>query len=92
MNPKPDEMTTMNISLPESLREFVAERATGRFGSASEYVRELIRADQREATREKLEALLIEGLKSGDPVRVTPEFWEQKRRELAARAKGRTKH
>ncbi len=85
MDPKTDEMTSMNVSLPEQLRSFVAERATGRFGSASEYVRELIREDQRRAEQEKLEALLIQGLESGEPVDVTPEFWERKREELMAR-------
>jgi antitoxin ParD1/3/4 len=39
-------MQSMNISLPESLKEFVDRHiATGRFSSASEYVRELIRAE-----------------------------------------------
>ena len=85
MDSKPNEMTSMNVSLPEQLREFVAERASGRYGSASEYVRELIREDQRRAAEEKLEALLIQGLESGEPVDVTPEFWERKRRELLTR-------
>ena len=85
MDPKTDEMTSMNVSLPEPLRRFVNERAAGRFGSASEYVRELIREDQRRAAEEKLEALLVEGLESGEPVEVTPEFWERKRQELLKR-------
>lgn len=79
-----DPMSTMNISLPEALRVFVSERVVGRFGSASEYIRELIRDDQRRAAREKLEALLLKGLDSGEPVEVTPEFWEEKRKQLLA--------
>jgi len=40
-------MTTMNISLPESLKSFVDERvARGGYGTSSEYIRELIRHDQ----------------------------------------------
>ncbi len=85
MDPKTDEMTSMNVSLPEQLRSFVTKRAAGRFGSASEYVRELIREDQRRAEQERLEALLMEGLESGEPVEVTPEFWERKRQDLLAR-------
>ena len=85
MDPKTDEMTSMNVSLPEQLRSFVSERVAGRFGSASEYVRELIRDDQRRAEQEKLQALLIQGLESGEPVEVTPEFWERKRQDLLAR-------
>ena len=85
MDPKADEMTSMNVSLPEQLRAFVSERAVGRYGSASEYIRELIREDQRCAEQEKLEALLIQGLESGDPIEVSPELWERKRKELLDR-------
>lgn len=80
-----DEMTSMNVSLPEQLRTFVAERAKGRFGSASEYVRELIREDQRRAAQERLEEKLLLGLDSGEPIEVTPEYWESKRRQLVER-------
>jgi len=51
----------------------------------SEYVRELIRSDQAKAAERRLEKLLLEGLGSGEPIEVTPEFWEQKRRDLVAR-------
>lgn len=57
--------TTMNISLPESLKTFVDERLEN-YSSASEYVRELIRADQKRVEQEKLESVLLERLKS-DP-------------------------
>ncbi len=56
--------TTMNISLPESLKTFVDERLEG-YGSASEYVRELIRADQKRLEQDKLEKLLLERLQKG---------------------------
>lgn len=56
--------TTMNISLPESMRTFVDERLEG-YGSASEYVRELIRADQKRIEQEKLEKLLLDRLQKG---------------------------
>ena len=40
-------MSTMNISLPESLKSFVDAQVSSRgFGTSSEYVRELIRKDQ----------------------------------------------
>ena len=68
-------MASMNISLPESLREFVEERvAMGGYGTASEYLRELIRDDQKRKDQEKLEALLLEGLAS--PAKeMTQEDW-----------------
>jgi len=59
--------TTMNISLPDSMRVFVEETLTDDgYGSASEYVRELIRADQKRRNEKRLETLLLERLRSGD--------------------------
>lgn len=40
---------TLTISLPESLRLYVEERAEYNYGSVSEYIRELIRSEQRRA-------------------------------------------
>lgn len=61
--------TTMNVSLPESMKSFIDERlAGGGYGTASEYVRELIRADQKLREDEKLEKLLLERLQSGTEV------------------------
>ena len=80
-------MQTMNISLPEPLKEFVDEQVnSGRHSSASDYVRELIRDDARRKVGERLEALLLEGLNSGDPIPATAEFWEDRRKELIRRA------
>ncbi|MBX3242961.1 MAG: type II toxin-antitoxin system ParD family antitoxin [Acidobacteria bacterium] len=55
----------MNVSLPESMKAFVDERLKGDgYGSASEYVRALIRSDQKRIEQEKLEKLLLERLES----------------------------
>jgi antitoxin ParD1/3/4 len=55
-------MSTMNISLPESLKTFVDEQVSQRgYGTSSEYVRELIRKDQ---DRLHLRNLLLEGASS----------------------------
>jgi len=79
-------MTTLNLSLTKSQREFVeAQVAEGGYGSASEFIQTLIEESQKQKAREKVEALLREGLNSGDPIEVTPEYWEKKRRRLAAR-------
>ena len=43
-------MSTMNISLPDSLKSFVDEQVTQRgYGTSSEYVRDLIRKDHDRA-------------------------------------------
>lgn len=73
-------MATLNISLPDAMRDFVEQEVTsGHYSSASEYLRQLIREDQKRRARERLERLLLEGLESGEPVEVTPEWWERKR-------------
>jgi antitoxin ParD1/3/4 len=55
-------MSTMNISLPESLKSFVDEQVCQRgYGTSSEYVRELIRRDQE---RQHLRDLLLAGAAS----------------------------
>jgi len=49
----------MNISLPDSLKDFVDEQVKRRgYGTSSAYVRELIRKDQE---RQRLRGLLMEG-------------------------------
>jgi len=80
-------MTSLNISLPEALRQFVDEKVkSGGYGTASEYIRELIRhAQKQEEEQERLEALLLEGLDSGPGIEVTPEFWKELRAELVGR-------
>lgn len=40
-------MATMNVSLPDPMKEWVeAQAATGRYSNVSDYVRDLIRRDQ----------------------------------------------
>jgi antitoxin ParD1/3/4 len=45
----------------------------------------LIRQDQKRRTDDRLEALLLEGLNSGTPLEITPEYWDNKRRQLIER-------
>lgn len=79
-------METMNIALPESMKHFVQERVIeGGYSSVSEYVRELIRADQKRKVSERIDTLLLEGLDSGAPISVTPEYWDEKKRRLTER-------
>ena len=55
-------MSTMNISLPDSLKRHVdAQVEAGGYSSSSEYVRELIRKDRE---RQQLRTLLLDGAAS----------------------------
>ncbi len=58
-------MTTLTISLPDSLKTFIdAEVAAKGFGNVSEYIRTLLREAQAKEQEARLEALLLEGLAS----------------------------
>lgn len=67
--------TSMNVSLPDGLKEYVKERvAEGTYSTPSDFVRDLIRADMQRRGRQKLEQMLLEGIASGEAEEVTPEY------------------
>ena len=70
-------MTTMNISLSETLKTFVDDQV-GECGysSSSEYVRELIRKDR---DRQRLRGLLLEGAASPPAVTADAEYFDRLR-------------
>jgi antitoxin ParD1/3/4 len=77
-------MTTVNVSLPKVLYGFVEDRTKAEgYQNASEYLRELVRKDQRRM--QDLEQKLLDGLNSGDPIEVNKEYWVRKKAELKAR-------
>ena len=83
---KESDLTTLNISLPRPQREFVeAEAAKSGCTTTSEYMRRLIHEAQKRAAQEDLQRKLIAGLDSGEPIEITPEYWEKKRRDLVER-------
>ena len=76
--------TTMNVSLPASLKSFVDEQVVGRgYGTCSEYVRALIRRDQ---DRQSLRRLLFEGAGSAPSKPVDAAYFD----DLRARVRSRT--
>ncbi len=55
-------MSTMNISLPETLKSFVDSQVSdGDYTSSSEYMRELLRKEQ---DRVRLRRLILDGMES----------------------------
>ena len=65
--------TSINISLPESLKEYIKQRvAQEGYSTPSDFIRDLIREDKRRQEQVRLERLLLEGLESGSE-RLTPE-------------------
>ncbi len=82
-------MASLNISLPQGMKDFVEQQVQkdADYSSVSDYVRVLIREDQKRHAEDKLEALLLEGLDSGESVDMTPAWWEERRKKLIARHK-----
>ncbi|CAD2244676.1 type II toxin-antitoxin system ParD family antitoxin [Xanthomonas arboricola] len=77
-------MATMNISLPDELKQFVDQQVQEHaYGSSSEYLRELIRK-QRDV--EQLRGLLLDGANSGPAVAAEPDFFDKMRERAQARA------
>jgi len=79
-------MSTMNISLPDTLKSFVDEQVNqGSYGTSSEYVRELIRKDQN---RLQLRGLLLAGAASAPADPAGPAYFEGLRDRVRKAAKG----
>lgn len=79
-------MGTMNISLPDSLKAFVDEQVAGRgYGTSSEYVRELIRADQ---DRQRLRTLLLGGGASPPAPAADPGYFDDLRERIRRAGSG----
>jgi antitoxin ParD1/3/4 len=84
-------MQTMNISLPDPLKDFVdAQITSGRYCSVSEYVRELIREDEKRKAEERLEVMLLQGMSSPE-TELTRRDFEDIRKEALSRLKARKK-
>lgn len=78
-------MTTMNISLPDTLKEFVDRQVAGDgYGTASEYVRELIRRDQNRA---RLRDLFLQGAQAPITGEADEKYFEKLRTDIRKRAK-----
>lgn len=76
----------MNIALPSEMKEFIqAQVVAGGYSSTSEYVRELIRADQKQKIREALEVEILKGLSSGEATPMTAKDWEDIRADIRKR-------
>jgi len=78
-------MSTMNISLPDTLKSFVDEQVSQRgYGTSSGYVRDLIRKDQ---DRQQLRGLLLAGAASTPATPADADYFESLR-ERVRKARG----
>jgi antitoxin ParD1/3/4 len=80
-------MSTMNVSLPDTLKPFVYDQVkSGGYDTSSEYVRELIRKDQ---DRLKLRNLLLAGAASEPAAPANADYFRGLRDRLRPAAKRR---
>lgn len=76
----------MNISMPDDMRRFVKERTKqGGFSTPTEYVRSLIRADRERIDKQRLEAMLLAGIDSGEAANFNEADWAEIRRAAKRR-------
>lgn len=85
-------MESMNISLPDPLKRFVeAQISSGRYGSVSEYMRELIRLDEKRKAQERLEGFLMDGLSSSVSEMKAKDWDDLRKNVMSRRAKRSSK-
>lgn len=79
-------MATMNVSLPDQMKEWVESRAqTGRYANASDYVRDLIRKDQERSDKiAAMQRSVDQGLDSGPGGKSRDRLFEEARARIAA--------
>ena len=72
----------LHITLPAPLRDWV-ERQVARkgYGSAGDYVLDLLRQEQLQEVRDRVDAKLALALESGPASDMTPQDWQDVRRE-----------
>jgi antitoxin ParD1/3/4 len=78
----------MHISLPLALKQWVDRQIDeGGFGTTSEYIRQLLREEQRRQARLTVEAKLQEAEASGEPIPVTDKTWSESSKRVRERLK-----
>jgi antitoxin ParD1/3/4 len=83
-------VSTMNLTLPGSLKAFIESRIAERgFGSADDYIEALIREDLEKAEHEEIEGKLLGALEGAPATPVTTETWEAVKREGLKRLEAR---
>jgi antitoxin ParD1/3/4 len=82
-NPMP-KLTSLHVSLPEDLKEFVRQEvADGGYSTPSDFVRSLLRERRAKKLRQQIDAALLESLDT-PAEEVTPEYLAKLRREANA--------
>jgi antitoxin ParD1/3/4 len=80
--------TALNISLPEATRGWVEDQVRKHgYGTVSEYIRQLLREEQKRQLREEVDRNVLEALDSGEATPMTRKDWQDIEREGLKRAR-----
>jgi antitoxin ParD1/3/4 len=82
--------TTMNISLPAPLKQWVEKQVSEKgYSTASEFVRDMLRREQEQEARATIDGQLIAAIQSGKSTPLIRQDWDHIRAEglKLARAK-----
>ncbi len=83
---------SLNISLPETMKTRIEEQvAEGGYSTPSEFVRQLLRAEQQRQMREQIDRNLLKALDSGAATDLTAADWDNIRRRVFAKKARRKK-
>ena len=76
----------LNIGLQKDIEVLLHQQAANAgYETVSEYLADLIMREQERLSQQgRVEALLLQGLDSGEPIEATDDWWDQKRSSLGA--------
>jgi antitoxin ParD1/3/4 len=84
--------STMNVSLPADLKQWVDQQVKeGGYGTASEYLRDVLRRARERKQRRQIDAMLVEAVQSGATIEMDDADWTSIRRAARAAAAKATK-
>jgi|GEM_PF-211744 len=84
-------MASLNISMPDELRDFVTTRTKQtNHATPTEYIRSLVRDDQKRSEQERLEKLLLESLEGKSTVvKDLDSYFNKKKQALLEKLKSK---
>lgn len=79
-------MPKVTVELSQGELEYLeAELADGRGKSVADLLSRAIQDYRRARGAEELDRLVEEAIDSGEPIEITPDYWERKKQEFLAR-------
>lgn len=79
-----DDPECVTIPLQGIVKDFVQRKVKeGGFAAPTDFVAHLLEDEAKKDARARLDQMLLDGINSGQPIELTPDYWEEKRKRLA---------